>query len=146
MERLKELIYVFTCVTTGVFLATTIFTSIFYHNSVMGGDLLWQMLIVDVFCCFGNFLYPISRKLTKTSFYLRVLTHYLYINVVTIGFGLYFTWFFADNIYMMLTMVLLVAVVFIVVASSMRYRSCHLADEMNSRLQQYQKLHVLDEE
>ena len=100
--------------------------------------ILWQIIVCSLLCTLGNLLFrkePKSRRL----YYGIVFLHYLYINTVVLLSGLYFEWFYLDSIQMVLSMLLMIACIFLIVYTTLQLRSKRDTMLMNERLQTYYK-------
>lgn len=47
MKKIKDVSFVFVCVTTCVVFATAIYTTVFWNGDSLSGNILWQILLVD---------------------------------------------------------------------------------------------------
>lgn len=138
MRRLKELAAIFTRVTTGIVIASTIFIGIFFGFDLVTGNILWQVLACALICTLGSLIYP-SKELSKNVMAILTVIYYIYINIIVLGCGLLFGWFNIRRLGMVIMMLILIALVFIVVWGISIYKSKRLADEMNRRLEMYRR-------
>ncbi len=138
MNKLKDLFYTFACVITCVVFATAIFTTIFWPNGGMGPETLWQIIFVSFLCSLGKLLYPEKEKSKGWSGWYYLL-HYLAVNIIVLGCGIWFEWFYLENITMVIGMLVLIALTFLLVATIVWKRTAYLAAIMNERLKEYQK-------
>ena len=137
MRILKELMFTFSAITTCV-IGAAIYISIFWKNPELSSAILWQIIVCSLLCTLGNLLFrkePKSRRL----YYGIVFLHYLYINTVVLLSGLYFEWFYLDSIQMVLSMLLMIACIFLIVYTTLQLRSKRDTMLMNERLQTYYK-------
>lgn len=139
MKRLKELALMFAWVTTGVLMASTIFIGIFYGYENASFNILWQIIVCALICTIGSLIYPNNREISRRQALILTGIYYVYINIVVLGCGLAFQWFNVSHLGMVIMMLILIAVVFIVIWRISLYRAKKLADEMNKRLEAYQK-------
>ena len=138
MRILKELLFTFSAITTCTVIGTAVYISIFWKNAELSSAILWQIIICSLLCTLGNLLFrkePKSRRL----YYGIVFLHYLYINAVVLLSGLYFEWFYLDRIQMVLSMLLMIACIFLIVYATLQLRSKRNTMLMNERLQRYYK-------
>lgn len=138
MKKIKDLLFTFTCVTTCVVLATAIYTSIFWSQRELGTEILWEILSVSFLCSLGVCIYP-EKEVSSRRMLLMVILHYIEVNIVVLGFGIWFEWFYADNFVMVLGMLLLIAAVFLLVSVISWKRTAHMAALMNEQLKEYRK-------
>ena len=88
-----------------------------FSGAVFGVEIFWQILAVSFLCSIANFFYPQQEASKKTMMLLRI-GHYILTNVIVLGCGIWFGWFYADNLPMVLVMVFAIAVVFVVVSAA----------------------------
>lgn len=138
MKKIKDVCFVFVCVTTCVVFATAIYTTVFWNGADLNSNILWEILLVSFLCSLGGFMYP-ERAVSKNVLRLLILLHYLEVNAVVLGFGILFEWFYADNLGMVLGMVALIAGIFLLVSFISWKRGEKLAKRMNERLKEYQR-------
>lgn len=138
MNKLKDLFFTFSCVTTGSLTAAAIFITTFDKDTTLSVGILWQILLTSAISSLGNFMYP-NRALTKHQLYLFKLLHYLYVNLVVIGSGLIYEWFYLDQLHMILSMAVLVAIVFSVINYAIHCKAKRDTELMNAQLQKYKK-------
>lgn len=137
-NKIKTVLYTFAFVTTCVLFATAFFTTIFYGKSgEVGTDTLWQILGVSGLCSAGSLIYP-EHEVSKRTLALLKALHYVYVNVVVLGCGIWFGWFQANSIPMVGAMVLMIAVIFLGVSAVMWKSAKNTATLMNERLAEYQ--------
>ena len=138
MRVLKELMFTFSAITTCTVIGAAICISIFWKNPELSSAILWQIIVCSLLCTLGNLLFrkePKSRRL----YYGIVFLHYLYINTVVLLSGLYFEWFYLNSIQMVLSMLLMIACIFLIVYTTLQLRSKRDTMLMNERLQTYYK-------
>ena len=138
MRVLKELMFTFSAITTCTVIGAAIYISIFWKNPELSSAILWQIIVCSLLSTLGNLLFrkePKSRRL----YYGIVFLHYLYINTVVLLSGLYFEWFYLNSIQMVLSMLLMIACIFLIVYTTLQLRSKRDTMLMNERLQTYYK-------
>ena len=138
MRVLKELMFTFSAITTCTVIGAAIYISIFWKNPELSSAILWQIIVCSLLCTLGNLLFrkePKSRRL----YYGIVFLHYLYINTVVLLSGLYFEWFYLNSIQMVLSMLLMIACIFLIVYTTLQLQSKRDTMLMNERLQTYYK-------
>ena len=138
MKRIKDLFFVFVCVTTCVVFVTAVYITIFWPQVSLGVEILWQILGVSCLSSFGICLYPEKERSSKSTL-IHYILHYIYTNVVVLGCGIWFGWFYADNLSMVLAMVVVIALVFLLVSVIVWNRNKKMAALMNERLKGYQQ-------
>lgn len=138
MKKIKDLFFVFVCVTTCVVFVTAVYITIFWPQVSLGVEILWQILGVSCLSSFGICLYT-EKEHSSKFILIRYILHYIYTNVVVLGCGIWFGWFYADNLAMVLGMVLVIALVFLLVSVIVWKRNKKMAALMNERLKGYQQ-------
>lgn len=136
INRIKATLYTFVCVTTCIVFAAAIFTTVFGTSDTIRTEMLWQILIVSALCSLGTMIYPDYEVTKRRAVFLTVL-HYIIVNVVVLGGGILFGWFDADNLFMVLLMLLLIAVIYFLVSAIMWKRAADTASLMNEKLAEY---------
>ena len=121
MEKIKEILFTFACVTTMVLIGSATYITIFWKDAVLDYNILWQLIFTDILCSVGNVLYPKEC------------------NVIVLGAGFFFEWFSPDNLYMICSLVFMIAVIFLTVSLLLQYYYKKKAEVMNERLQEYIK-------
>lgn len=139
LKRLKDLCYVFACVTTCVTFVTAVYLEVFWTNQAsLTADILWQILFVSLFCSLGIMIYP-EREVSGRMLLLLYILHYIEVNVVVLGCGIWFEWFYPDDLPMVLGMVAAIAIVYVLVTAVKWNRDRKMAEHMNERLEEYQR-------
>lgn len=137
INRIKATLYTFVCVTTCIVFAAAIFTTVFGTSETIRTEMLWQILIVSALCSLGTMIYPDYEVTKRKAVFLTVL-HYIIVNVVVLGGGILFAWFDADNLQMVMLMLLLIAIIYCLVAAVLWKRAADMATLMNEKLAEYQ--------
>ncbi len=145
MKKLENLLFVFVRVTTCVFFGTAVYITIFWPNATFGVEVLWQILSVSFLTSLGVCFYPKKEGSSKSISAYHIL-YYIYVNAVVLGCGIWFEWFYADNLPMVLGMLVFIALVFILVSIAIWNRAKKMAILMNERLKGYQEKEVPDSE
>lgn len=135
-NRMKTALYTFAFVTPCVLFATALFTTVFVETSNVGTDTLWQILQVSVLCCAGSLIYP-EHEVSKRVAVILTIAHYIYVNVIVLGCGVWFKWFDVSNIFMVAAMFFLILVIYIVVSVILWKKASDTATLMNERLKEY---------
>lgn len=143
MKKLKDLLFVFVCVTTCVLFVSAAYITIFWPQTTLGVEILWQILMVSFLSSLGIYIYP-EREVSKRTAVLLTAAHYIETNALVLGCGFWFEWFYADNLGMVVGMVVVIALVFLVVSVAVQFRARQLAALMNERLAEYQRKNPQD--
>lgn len=139
MKKLKDLFFVFVCVTTCVVFVTAVYITIFWpQTTTLKTEILWQILGVSFLSSLGIYIYPERELSGKMTLLLNIL-HYMETNAVVLGCGIWFGWFYADNLPMVLGMIIAIAFVFGLVYAVVWNRNKRMAALMNERLKEYRE-------
>lgn len=145
MKKLKDLLFAFVCVTTCVVFVTAVYITIFWAGVSLEVDILWEILMISFLTSLGVYFYP-EKEVRSKAIVIGCILHYIYSNAVVLGCGIWFGWFYADNVAMVLGMVLAIAVVFLLVSAAEWNRTKRMAVLMNERLKGYQQEEAPDSE
>lgn len=137
IKRLRGILSLFTKITTMVIIVTAVYIMIFWgKDTVLGVEILWQIILVSGICSIGCLVLPDSeqKEVSKVSLLLRHIALFIYVNIVVMGSGIYFEWFYLSNWRMILGMLACIAVVFVTITSISYIVDNRLAEKMNQRL------------
>ena len=138
MNKLKTFLHTYVCVMSCVVLATAVFITVFMPDEELRVKLLWQMMAVSILCSAGIMIYP-EKAVSRKKMILLIILHYVEVNVVVLGLGLYFNWFSVKYLPQVIGMLVLINVVFLIVTIIEHKRAEKIARQMNRRLAEYQK-------
>ena len=136
-SKIKEMLYTFSYVTTGVLFSTALFITIFAKDVTLSVSLLWQILITSGVCVLGNLIY-LKREITAKQTIIRILIHYIYINIVVFSCAVLFDWYDVRDIKKSGFMFLCIIVVFAVTSSIVWQNAKRMSEALNNRLKEYQ--------
>lgn len=138
VKRLRDVAFVFVCVTTCVLAVTALYITVFWQQAVLGVEILWQILGVSFLCSLVAGFYP-QREIGKKALLCIYVCHYVLTNAIVLGCGIWFEWFYLDNLPMVLAMLLAIAAIFVFVSAVVWRRGKKQAELMNERLRLYQQ-------
>lgn len=142
MGKIKEFVYAFTHITTLVVLATAIYIAVFWGKIEVESYILWQILGVSFICSLVA-LFKEKEDASKKQTILLLILRYLYVNIVVLTSGFLFEWFYFDNVFMVIGMLIMIAVVYLVISVWIYYKEKATADKMTvmltEKLQERQK-------
>ncbi len=138
MGRIKSFFHTYVCVVTGVLFATAFFITTFMPKVELEVSLLWQILFVSFLCSIMVLIYP-EKSISSQKRALLVFLHYVEVNAVVLGFGIYFNWFSIEYLPHVIGMLVVINVIFICVSAVEWKRSKEITRLMNERLAYYQK-------
>lgn len=113
MEMLKKLLKAFVQNLAGIMISTAIFISIFVKGYKFQIILLWQIIVISAVCAFGILIFFSKREFTKKQMRIRLIIHYLYINVVVLSGAYIFEWINPDYIIQSFAIMVLIAAVYL---------------------------------
>ncbi len=138
MKKIADVFNTFVYVVTAVVFGSAVYITVFWGEAALGVKLLWEILLVSFLCSLGTLLYPEKNTGKKVIWLCRVL-HYVLVNAVVLGCGIWFEWFYADNLPMVFGMLVLIAVIFATASFIFWKRGLRMAARMNERLKIYQE-------
>lgn len=139
MKKLKDFLFAFVCITTGVLFVSAAYITIFWPQVMLGVEILWQIIFVSFLCSVGICIFPEQQEANRRRVVLLHFLSYLEINVIVLGCGFWFGWFRLDDVLMVVGMVVAIAFVFLLVSAAIWNWNKRLAAEMNGKLLEYQK-------
>lgn len=137
-NRIKEIMRTYAYVVLGVVIASATFISIYYPGISLSVMLLWQILASSFVCVLGNLLWWTSKQLSRSETAIRIILHYLYINVIVFGSALLFDWIDSDNLIMIISLFLMILIIFVFVFVAIRHHDKRISEMMNRSLKKYQ--------
>lgn len=138
IDKMKEIIYTFACVVTGVLFACALFITVFYREDAFSVKLLWEILATSFVCACGNLFWS-GRALFGKHIRIRQMIHYIYINAVVFGCAALFKWFDFGNWKMVCFMFLCIAAVFAAVSWGVWRYNVRESQLLNNHLKEYQE-------
>ncbi|MCM1039549.1 MAG: DUF3021 domain-containing protein [Roseburia sp.] len=138
MDKIKEILYTFVCVVTGVLFSCALFITIFYREDALSVNLLWEILATSLVCAAGN-LFFLHREQPKRRIRVLAFFHYLYINVVVFGCAALFDWFDIGNWKMSAFLFLSIVVIYVAVCWGVWHRGRKESQILNQHLKEYQE-------
>lgn len=136
--RIKQLANIFCMVTTGVLLASALFTTFISPTDNVTPALMWQILLASALSSLCSLIFPLNRPMGKTEYIIRIIIDYLLINLIVLGSGLLFNWYDVTHLPSILFMVLSILIIYAVVSLISWIRAVQDAQKMNERLSRYQ--------
>jgi len=101
-------------------------------------SLLWQIMFVSFLCSLGTLMYP-EKRIDGRKRRLLVFLHYVEVNAVVLGFGIYFHWFSIQYLPHVIGMLVIINIVFLCVSMVEWRRAKEMAELMNRRLAENQR-------
>lgn len=139
MKKIRFLVQIFTMVMTGVVFAVAVFTLVINPTETVETKLFWQMPLVSALCTLTSLIYPGNREMGKEELLVKMLIHYILINVIVLGGGAFFRWYDPSQLGHIAAMILAITLIFGVVTAISWKKSAADAARMNEKLEEYQK-------
>ena len=139
IKRLQDMLAMFFRITTGIIIVTALYIVMFWgKNSQIQVTILWQILMVSVFCSVGSLLLPCDseKEVSKRGMLVRMILYFLYVNIVVMVSGFRFEWFDTSNGKMVFVMELCIIAVFAVVTAVSHFTDYKTAEQMNRKLRE----------
>ncbi|MDF2943136.1 MAG: hypothetical protein K0S01_1994 [Herbinix sp.] len=134
MDIIKKVFLTFIYVIAGITISAAIFITLFVQGFVLSGNLLWQIIGMAAICSMGNFIYYSKRELSKPKMIIRIICHYLYINVIVLGGAIYWKWLQPEFVWQVIAMLILIIMVYAVVTIVSFRREARTAQVLNMML------------
>ncbi len=135
-QRIHNVLDIFFKVTTGIVIVSAIYILLFWgaQTKFPLAPFWGQILITAALCSLVGLIGEPEHELSKLAMLLRIIACYVYENIVVLGCGVGFHWFYLSNWKMLLGMVVAIAVVFFGIVG-LCYRSDYkTAQKMNEKL------------
>lgn len=137
-RKMIEFFLTFCITTTGTVFVCAIYIGVFWRDTLLNHDILWQILLLCFVCSLCNFIHPYLET-SRKRVVLNIGIRYLYINLVVLGGGHMFHWLDIKNVLMLAVMMLEILAVFIVVSAVIWRLHKRDSERLNQRLQEYQQ-------
>ncbi len=137
MRRIKDLYDTFINTTTCMVAGSAIYINIFHYQEDLGSEILLQLLFVSLATSLGIYLYP-ERAISKKEIMIRTLIHYIYVNIVVFGCGLWFEWYQINSMAMIIGLFVTILTVFSIVSFICWKKAEKFAIIINQKLKEYQ--------
>ncbi|MGF7141602.1 fatty acid desaturase [Anaerotaenia torta] len=134
MKTLKSIIHTFFYVLSGSVLCTAVFMTIFLPKLYFTVEIIWQVIISSAIAASGGLIFYSRKELSKKQMKLRLIINYMYINAVVLGCAFLWEWVNYRRISQVITMILLIAGVYISITAATFNREKKVAEDMNQKL------------
>lgn len=138
-KRLQIMMDLFFKITTGVIFVTAVYIRVFWGvGTVLDVGILWEILTVSGLCALGSVVLPcgVGKEVSKRELIVRATLYFGIVNVVVLGCGFWFEWFYFSSWKMVLGMECGVVGVYVVVTALNYFVGVWEAEEMNRRLKE----------
>lgn len=137
-RRLHITMELFFKITTGITFVSMAFIACFWGMDAQLeiAPFLGQILITAALCSLVTLFADYEQEMSKKSMLLHTIGNYIYENIVVLGCGIKFQWFYLNDWKMLLGMVIAVAVVYFGVMALSMERDYKTAQKMNEKLRE----------
>lgn len=133
-ERIKSLLFIFACVTTGTVIGNVVYILVFQDiRTSYYGQSLFRILLIALLTTLCSLIYP-NRAISKRKEFLLASLHFILVCVIVLMFGMTGEWFEVGNVWMIVGAILVCAAIFAGVYGATEVRGKRLAAAMNERL------------
>lgn len=134
MKAMKKVIQTFYYVLSGSIISTAVFITIFLPGLKFSIGVVWQVIAMSAITSCGTLLFSSKEEIGKKQMRVRMVIHYIYINVVVLGTAILCGWIDVTRIMQIVAMVLLTAGVYFGVNTAMYNNERRTAENINKRL------------
>lgn len=139
MRKIRFLFEVFSMITACVVIAVAFFTTVVDPVDTVEPMTFWQIPCVSFLCALGALIYPWDRIPGKREMGIRIVVHYLLINVIVLTAGFWFGWYQIDHLGSIAVMLVTIALIFGIVSALSWTRDAGEARRMNEKLREFQQ-------
>ena len=147
MEKMRKVIQnflaVYMRVVTLVVFVSEVYIVVFWGwNTEIDVTILWEILGVSFVTSLGSVIaiaFPVSdseKEISKQAMLIRNLLYFLFVNVVVLGCGFWFGWFYISDWRMIAGMEACIVFVYCSVVAISYYMESRVADRMNRKLKE----------
>jgi uncharacterized membrane protein YfcA len=137
MNFMKSIVNTFVMILTGITLSSAIFITVFIPKQTLSVEILWQIIGMSLVCSLGNLFYFSKKEIGKQNMRLRIICHYLYINIIVFGGAFLFDWCEPKYFPQLIVLFLLIVLVYIVIMlTEFKYEKI-TAEKLNHQLRKW---------
>ncbi len=137
-EYIKNTLYTFCLINTGSMLGAALFISIFYSSEIKYDNILWRIAIISLLISIINTALFSKDKLSKKEFIIRIILHYILVNVVVIGSAYIFKWI-NNSMSQIISLIIIILAVYVFVFLSTYQSDKQAAEKLNEKISEYNK-------
>jgi hypothetical protein len=136
MHKFRSLFDLWMKISVLVFFFSGIYIAVFFGTDTrIPLSYIFSVFATSALCALGTLILPDAKlHLSRKENNLRILLHFLYLNLVIFGCGYFLGWYDIHNIAMVLTMELIIIAVYISVLLLNYQNDARTADELNQKL------------
>ena len=145
MEKMRKVIQnflaVYMRVVTLVVFVSAVYIVVFWGwKTELDVTILWEILGVSFLTSLGSVIaFPVSdseKEISKQAMLIRNLLYFLFVNMVVLGCGFWFGWFYISDWRMIAGMEACIVFVYCSVVAISYYMESRVADRMNRKLKE----------
>jgi hypothetical protein len=133
-KKAVKIVQTFAYVIAGITISASIFITLFVPGLRFTILLLWQIIIMSAVCALGNLIYYYKEVLSKRQMRIRIICHYIYINLVVLSGSFLWGWLTPGLIPEFLLMLLLIAIVYVIITFVSFRQEMKIAESINREL------------
>lgn len=134
MLKIKRLLNVFVYVIAGNTCGAAIYTTLFYRGETLSFMLLWQIIGLAAVCTLGNLFFLSNKEISGNALKVRFFIHYVYINIVVVGWAVLWEWIEPVSLLGILVLILIIAGIYSFITFYSITNDKKVAMELNKRL------------
>ena len=135
-ERIKSLLFIFACVTTGTVIGNVVYILLFQDiRTSYYGQSLSRILMIALLTTLCSLIYT-NRAISRRKELLLASLHFILVCVIVLTLGITGEWFEVSNVWMIVGAILVCAAIFAGVYGATEVRGRRLAAAMNERLKE----------
>ncbi len=134
MSHLKNIFLQFVYIIAGNTIGVAVYITLVSHSKTVPASLLWQIILVSAICALGYLIGITTKELSKWTSVIKQVLHYIYINTVVLASAKLFKWMDIDSISRVFVMILLIAVIYIIIITTIYLQDTETADRVNKKL------------
>ncbi len=138
-SQIKRILRQFTMITTGTLFGAALTISWLYDDLRIGGEVLWQILILSFLMAGLVLVFYSKKELTKNQYIFRTIIHYIGVNCILIVGGRRFRWIELEQNKNMPLFIIVIAVIYIVTAYASSLRDYKTSKSLNYALEEYRR-------
>jgi len=141
-SQIKSILEQFTRITTGTLFGAAFTISWLYDDPRIGGEILWQILILSFLTACLVLVFYSKKELNKKQYIFRMAIHYIGVNCILMVGGRRFGWLMLEQNKNIPLFMIVVAVIYIVIAYTSCLRDYKTSKSLNHALEEYRQRKV----
>lgn len=137
-KYLKHLVRDFFAICGCILIGTSIFLTVF-QVKMINSSLFWQVIIVAFIAALLDFILEGKSQVSKKSYLIRKIVHFILINILLFSSAYMFRWFFLRKMGIMVVFEIIIILVYVLVGFSVYFIDNIHAKKLNEKLIEYKK-------